>query len=290
VRSFEFPRQHIIVLALVLLVVSWIILDNWLQYSILNTLQLGIILYQVSWVYPYCKYLKPSVPSIESDKNNDIKCMASNVQMNNTQYKDVSTLITRELPDVLFLMETDQRWFDELQSVLKTYTSVTTELKDNCYGCIFATNLKVVDINIHYIAGDDTPSVHATLEDKSGQTFIFRGIHPRPPVPGNTSRKRDEELRQTAKFAREKKIPEIVMGDFNDVVWSASSRKFMNIGQYKDPQAGRGSIKSFHARFSLLRFPIDQLYVSSGVSLVEMYRGPNVGSDHFPILAKLQLR
>jgi len=289
VRNWAFLRQHIFVSASVLLVGSFLFLDNGLQYAIFGVLLTGIILYQASWLYTYTKVKKVTVPQLEADVTKDLTLLASNVQMKNSEYKEVSTLIQTEKPDVLFLMETDQKWFDGLGSVLEGYKTVAKELKDNCYGCVFATNLKVIDVNIHYIAGDDTPSVHATLEDKNGQTFIFRGLHPRPPLPGKTSKKRDEELRQTARFARENKVPEIVMGDFNDVVWSRNSANFKKIGKYLDPQVGRGCIKSFHARFKFLRFPIDQLYVTTGVSLVEMYRGPFVGSDHFPIIAKMRL-
>jgi len=209
--------------------------------------------------------------------------------MKNTTYEEVSELIKTQQPDILFLMETDQKWFAALQSVLEGFTTITKELKDNCYGCVFATRLTVIDVNIHYVAGDDTPSVHATLEDKAGKIFIFRGIHPRPSFPRQTLKKRDAELRQTAKFAREKHVPEIIMGDFNDVIWSRNSVKFKKIGQYLDPQVGRGCIKSFHAKFRFLRFPLDQLYVTKGVDLIVLERGPFIGSDHFPMIVKMRL-
>ncbi len=246
------------------------------------------MLYQASWLYPYYKLVPVTVELVEPNPETDITCLASNVQMGNTQYKEVSELIQKEQPDLLFLMETDQRWFAALQPVLAGYKTIAKELKDNCYGCVFATNLEVVDVNVHYIAGDDTPSVHATLKDKSGKTFIFRGVHPRPPLPGTTSKKRDAELEQTAKFARENTVPELIMGDFNDVVWSRNSQKFKRLGEYLDPQVGRGCIKSFHAKYRLLRFPIDQFYVTKGVQLAALYRGPYMGSDHFPLIAKVR--
>ena len=288
VRNWAFPRQHIVVLAGVLLLCTFIFLEGALQYSILGTLLVGIILYQVSWLYPYTKLKRATVEQVEPDKERDIKCLASNVQMGNDDFAAVSTLIKEEQPDIVFLMETDERWFESLQSVLEKYATVEKELKDNCYGCVFATNLEVIDVNIHYIAGDDTPSVHATLKDKTGETFIFRGLHPRPPMPGTSSKKRDEELRQTAAFARENEVPEVIMGDFNDVVWSRNSVQFKRLGKYYDPQVGRTCIKSFHARFRFLRFPIDQFYVTKSVRLVELYRGPYVGSDHFPLIAKVR--
>lgn len=288
VRNCEFPREHIFIAASLLLVSSLLLLDNLMQFIILDGLLIGIMLYQASWLYPYLKYMPVTVSSVEYNPQADITFLASNVQMTNTEHKELSTLIQREKPDVLFLMETDQRWFDVLQPVLSGYKTIAKELKDNFYGCVFATNLTVRDVNVHYIAGDNTPSIHATLEDKLGQVFIFRGVHPRPPLSGTTSYKRDKELAQTARFARESNVPEVIMGDFNDVVWSRTSMKFMKIGEYLNPQVGRGCIKSFHAKYRWLRFPIDQFFVTKGVQLAAMYRGPHIGSDHFPIIAKIR--
>jgi hypothetical protein len=44
---------------------------------------------------------------------------------------------------------------------------------------------------------------------------------------------------------------------------------------------------SFHADYWLLRWPLDHVFVSSDFRLRDMQRLPAFGSDHFPILIRL---
>lgn len=290
VRVCEFPRYHVFVMA-VLLLPPTIVAGAFDVVTFCTVLiLLGIIGYQGWWLYPYTPLATPEMIAAKSGAvGTGTTFVSLNVEMGNTQYEQVQAVIKQEKPDVLFLMETNQVWFDQLQSVLGTYATVVTELKDNYYGCVFATNLPVDDVQIHYVAGNNTPSVHAQLRTTAGDKFVFRGLHPRPPVPGNSTKKRDQEYKETAKFARVEPLPEIIMGDFNNVVWSRSAQRFKSNGQYVDPLIGRFNVNSFHGRYPFMRLPIDQLYVTKNVGLIDYYRGPYVGSDHFPMVAKLDI-
>ncbi|HLM62250.1 MAG TPA: hypothetical protein VK308_15705, partial [Pyrinomonadaceae bacterium] len=44
---------------------------------------------------------------------------------------------------------------------------------------------------------------------------------------------------------------------------------------------------SFHANYSMIRFPLDHVFHSNHFRLVELRRLPNIGSDHFPIFISL---
>jgi hypothetical protein len=44
---------------------------------------------------------------------------------------------------------------------------------------------------------------------------------------------------------------------------------------------------SFHAGYRLLRWPLDHVFVSDDFLLRDMQRLPAFGSDHFPILIRL---
>lgn len=79
--------------------------------------------------------------------------------------------------------------------------------------------------------------------------------------------------------------PTIVMGDFNDVAWSWTTKRFKRYGELLEPRVGRGMISSFHADYPFMRLPIDQLFMTEDVGLVSFGRLENFGSDHFPIAA-----
>jgi hypothetical protein len=73
----------------------------------------------------------------------------------------------------------------------------------------------------------------------------------------------------------------------NDVAWSHTSELFRRISSLLDPRVGRGLLPTFHADYSLLRWPLDHVFVSAEFKVDDMERLPYMGSDHFPIYIKL---
>ena len=124
---------------------------------------------------------------------------------------------------------------------------------------------------------------------RDGAAFHFVGLHPKPPVPGIDTHERDEQILFAARFARKDDMPLVVMGDFNDAAWSDTARRFKRYGRYVDPRVGRGIYASFDANHVLIRCAIDQLYVTDDVAVAEFGLGPHVGSDHFPVIARLRV-
>jgi endonuclease/exonuclease/phosphatase (EEP) superfamily protein YafD len=83
--------------------------------------------------------------------------------------------------------------------------------------------------------------------------------------------------------------PVVVAGDFNDVPWSYVTLMMRRISGLLDPRIGRGPYNTFHTRYPFFRCPIDHVLHSAHFSLRRLERGPDVGSDHYPFLADLQL-
>lgn len=222
------------------------------------------------------------------DETADVVFLAANVQMENTDHAKVARLIAETDPDVLLLMETDSRWIEALDPVLRDWPVVLRIPQDNHYGMLFASRLAAEHAREVHLTPDRTPAVHAVLRDRKGRRFGFLGLHPRPPVPGEDTEERDAEILHSALCARETDLPVVAMGDFNDAAWSPTARRFKEVGRYLDPRVGRGLFASHDANHPLLRTPIDQVHISDDVALVEFGLGPHVGSDHFPLVTRLR--
>lgn len=86
---------------------------------------------------------------------------------------------------------------------------------------------------------------------------------------------------------KDMKVPRLVIGDFNDVAWSRTTRLFQKVSRLLDPRKGRGFFSTFQADFWFMRFPLDHIFCSKHFSLVELKKLSACGSDHFPIVAEL---
>jgi endonuclease/exonuclease/phosphatase (EEP) superfamily protein YafD len=284
IRAWDFPRVHIGIVAVLTALLGAAIYRRALALPLL--LMVGCAIYQGARIFPYTP-LAPMDIAMARDvaPERRITAIASNVLMQNRDHDSLRALIEREDPDILFLMETDAVWTDALRKTLARYDTVIEKPLDNHYGAIFATRLEADVARFAYLSDDETPTVLATLKGPTGAPFHFIGLHPRPPVPGEDTAHRDEQLRKAARLGDRNVAPVLAMGDFNDVAWSRNSQLFIAAGDYRDPRLGRGILSSFDARSWWMRFPIDQLYVTEGIDLVSFGMLEAVGSDHFPIKA-----
>lgn len=286
VRGWEFPRAQILLVAVLVCVMAVIVGGT--VGLIVAGLMVVCAAYQLYRIAPYLPWVGKDL-DLGVARDDDLRLMALNVEMENRRFEDVIDVIRDERPDVLFLMETDEAWVEALDPVLEDFDTVLRVPQDDYYGLVFATRLKARRSGVERLTRDKTPSVFALLEDRQGRPFHFIGLHPKPPVPGENTAERDLQTLYAARFAREKNAPVLVMGDFNDAAWSESARLFKHTGEYLDVRVGRGLFSSFHARYWWFRCPIDQLFLTEGAVVSRFEMGPDVGSDHFPVIAHVRL-
>ena len=291
-RIFDYPRLQKFVLSFVGLAMLLYFhkykgTEFWILSSILviNTLYL-------SWqIYPFTPLSKKHVQRSTQRKPDDsIKLMISNVYQYNENYSGCLAEIHKANPDVIFMLETDEKWADATNKLDEEYPYQIKRPIDNTYGLLFFSKLELRDAEVKCLVEDDVPSIHTKVVLRSGQEVILHGVHPTPPVPNENVRstERDKELLLVADMAKEEKLPVIVIGDLNDVAWSHTTELFLKMSGLLDPRRGRGFYNSFHARYPFMRFPLDHAFISPEFKLNGMRRLSSFGSDHFPIFIDIQ--
>ncbi|SHL49509.1 endonuclease/exonuclease/phosphatase family protein [Hymenobacter psychrotolerans] len=294
IRIFDFPRLQIVAVALVTigggLLLGWHELPDYWGLGALGAL-LGAVLYQWFRIMPYTRLASKQVgDSTLKDGERHLSLAVMNVLQYNKQGDKALAVLQDIDPDVIMAVETDQWWYEQLKPLEQTHPYTCHEPLDNTYGLLFFSRLPLENCVVKYLLDDDVPSLHTRVQLRDGQTWVrLFGLHPKPPAPAEskTSTKRDAELLLVGKEIEKCEEPTIVFGDMNDVAWSHTSELFRRISGLLDPRVGRGLLPTFHAEYSLLRWPLDHVFVSPDFKVDDMERLPYVGSDHFPIYIKL---
>lgn len=291
VRALDFPKPQMVVIVLAVLTLSVMFFRGLHGRCLLLSGALAATALYHGWrIAPFTPVWSTEVATAtEREKGRCLTVLIANVLMENRDSAPLTSEIRAHAPDIVFLVETDAWWTEALAPVAGTFETVHARPQDNHYGLIFLTDLEVVDFTIRALVDDDTPSVKARLRLPSGAAFMFYGLHPEPPVPGQSSADRDGELVMVGREVKADTVPSIVAGDLNDVAWSHTTRLFERISGLLDPRIGRGLYASYHAEYWFMRWPLDHLFHTNDFELARLEVLPGIGSDHFPVLSRLCL-
>jgi len=291
IRGMDFPRLQFSVFATALLVAHFLFLDTQMIVTqALISVTLLCLIWQLWWILPYTFFWpKEVITSSNGDADRQLSILASNVLTPNRNADALIELVKKHQPDVVVTLESDQWWEDKLKE-LETEMPYSVKCPlDNLYGMHVFSKLPLSEQEICYLVEKDVPSIHASLELRTGDKVRAHFLHPAPPSPTENpeSAERDAELVIVARSVAESDQPVIVTGDLNDVAWSATTRLFRKVSGLLDPRVGRGMFNTFHVDYPLVRWPLDHLFHSQHFTLQDIQRLPSIGSDHFPLLTRL---
>lgn len=287
VRIFDFPRGQLAVLGLGVAAAYYLLRYRQEKTDYLFLAALAFCVgYQVYRVHPYTLLSPPQLlTSTGLEVDSRFRLMIANVLMDNRNVSGLRKIIADNRPDLILLTETDDWWLEQLAPLEQNFPHTVLYPLDNTYGIALYSRLELINPKVRFLIQQDIPSLDVQFKLPNGQLIHLYGLHPRPPSPSENYRstERDAELLMTGLKIRDETDPVIVAGDLNDVAWSNTSKHFQRISQLRDPRIGRGVYPTFHARYPLLRWPLDHVFVSDQLRLVQLQQLPDFASDHFPI-------
>jgi len=295
IRVWDFPRQQILALAIVILIVcATAVARRWPAYALHRAAALvlvGVVATQAIKIYPFTPLHSVEV-QLASDSSRDdcVSILVSNVRMSNRDPKPLLSILEREKPKLVLILENDQWWSEKLRPLASSYPHVLDQPQTNTYGLLFMSRLPVTDLKLQFFTDATIPSVSALLTFPMNRQVRFYGVHPKPPRIGRDTDMRDHELITLARLVQREARPSIVSGDLNDVAWSSTTRLFKQISETLDPRIGRGLYSTFHAEHWYMRWPLDHVFHTDHFEISHMKRLRAIGSDHFPLLFDLCLR
>jgi endonuclease/exonuclease/phosphatase (EEP) superfamily protein YafD len=223
-----------------------------------------------------------SQPADASTQSGSLSLLVLNLNAGNDDHADVARLIGEVDADVLGLVELTPMWASELAPALDRYSHRRLKPDPGAYGIGFYSRRGFRRATIEYLPRDGPPSVVARFLI-GGEPFTLVLTHVHTPFAGTIHRRQFEALAEARDRLGERLA---ICGDLNSVPWSSSFRHLASAAGLTDSHRGHWLEASWPSWGALLRVPIDNCLISNGVTVLERRYGPDVGSDHLPLVIR----
>lgn len=190
--------------------------------------------------------------------------------------------------DVVLLMEVDDRWMDRLAPLAGEYPHRIANARDDNFGIALFSRTALTRASIVELGHAGVPSITAMVRF-DGRDILLLGTHPLPPVTSQYAELRNDQLREIAAFVRRQTSPVIVIGDLNTTPWSPFFADLLADGRLRNTSEGRGLFASWPDWMPLARIPLDHCLVTEPIRVVDKRLGPEVGSDHLPVIVWIRI-
>ncbi|WP_420333508.1 endonuclease/exonuclease/phosphatase family protein [Roseibium sp.] len=243
-----------------------------------------------------------------------VKIASINVERMFLGDKRLTSFLERESPDIIVFQEVmwwlqERRWErlelpvgSKGENGFPQYLAVGSSEGLVVYSRfpILETRSKIVPGDLHEDASvihqADRELLEATL-DTGARPLNLISVHPDSPrneIRWQNKRRYFEEADRTIRGLQdENNGPLLVIGDWNSAPWSARFQRTLSENELRTAYPGgwpRTTRFFFDYRlYWILGSPVDQFAVSEDVKVLNVSTGPDIGSDHLPLIVEIEL-
>lgn len=219
-----------------------------------------------------------------------LRILSLNLNSQNLREADVLAFVRQTAPDVAVFLEVNDRWSRALQALTDEWPYYCGRPQPGNFGIALYSKLPLENPRSEFLA-ESIPIILATVQarDPAGErpVTIF-GIHPIPPMLSRGSASRERQFDVLAGLVQAEQGGRVVVGDFNATSWSPIFSDFIAATGLRDSRPGWGVQPSWPSSLPLpLRIPIDHCLISTDLQIAGRWIGPDVGSDHLPVIVDL---
>lgn len=206
---------------------------------------------------------------------------SANVHFDNQNVAPLARWLAQEQPDLVVVLEVAPIYAQGLMA-LDDYPHRHIVPQDNPFGIAVLSRHPLSGVRTVRDA-DGIPHIEALLTWQGRQIRLI-AVHPMPPISAAFAASRDRQLAAWATSADRQ--PTLLAGDLNATPWSSAFNGLDKLGLRR--ATGLAPTWPF-ALQALSGIPIDHVLASHHWQRIDSARGPDLGSDHAPVLARLAL-
>lgn len=227
-------------------------------------------------------YLQSPAPAAGDET---LSIMSFNVGAGRANQEEVLDYVAAADPDLVFFLESTEEWVGAMPTDGSGYSIGNEIPEDRIYGIsVLGPGVTVIEQLRLGTTRDPVMRVEASVD---GDRVAVYAVHPRPPDSQERSDARDSLFAELAGLVAAESMPVIVIGDFNATPWSYAFRDFTAETGLVNSQEGYGLSATWPSTWPMALVPLDHMLHSESLTTVKRDVGPDLGSDHLPLLVEV---
>jgi endonuclease/exonuclease/phosphatase (EEP) superfamily protein YafD len=223
-------------------------------------------------------------PSPSAPSGDVLRVATFNPLGSSDRYSDVAAWVLKTDPDFIYLPEGNADWVEGLTPLEKRYPhDADFPIRGNIGHC-FRSKHPIIASEIRRLGKTRTPLLRVVLRTPQGETTVF-AAHPLPPVSEFWATEQDIYLKELTRMSTAATGHAVVLGDLNATRWSTKLEEILD--HYEDSSTGYGYAATWMRENWLVCIPIDQVFFRGFQGTRSRQVGPDLGSDHRPVVAEL---
>lgn len=232
-------------------------------------------------------YVLPWYMGSREGSGPEVTVLLVNVLSANHDLERLKAAVETEQPDLILLQELTPAHLPQLESLRATYPHSITETRDDNFGIGAWSRVPLRDSTVIDTPPRGYPSLVLVVELEPGPLTII-STHPFPPLGRGNYDARNEQLAYIAEMANGTVGSAAIIGDLNTSMWGTNYRALLDETGYRDARKGHGVLPSWPLFMPFAMIPIDHALLSPDLVASETRTLPSIGSDHLPLLVRIQ--
>ena len=229
------------------------------------------------------------VPSAQSfQPAPPLRLITHNLLYSNHNHTLTIDWLRRVQADAVFLSEVTPPWSNALRLLTDTYPYQHHSPQLDAFGCALLCRHRWTHLEEKQWGQAAGPSLAAVITWQ-GRDLLLLGMHPPPPTSASRSTLRNTTLAQAGAWLAAHPITtHIILGDLNATPWCHPMRRLLEQTPLHNSADGYGWQPTWNVSSPFFQIPIDHILISPTLRTTTFLVGPNLQSDHRPVMVELQ--
>ena len=252
----------------------------------LRVVAVGVCALALLHLLPVLFYLVPR-GSPDLDGAPRLRVLQLNVHTTNRRHAAVERLVRETRPDLLALLEVNERWLAALSGLHPYYPHRIGRPQEDNFGIALFSRFPIDDLRL--LPLHDERMYMITGRFSLGHPPVTIALaHLAPPSSAALAALRNRQLDALSQLTGGDSVTEtLLLGDLNTTPWSPFHARLERSAGLRNGARGLGLYPTWPAGFLPLRIPIYHFLLSPGLRVASLELGPEVGSDHLPVLLEI---